>query len=367
MAEVVDDIIKTLNGTNGTDTESVIKIIPATIEGMLIANTSLAVMSSVPIFFASFRSVELHIKNKMKKEIPESMAEPMTESMTEKGAMMFPVTSIGNIFMLYIIISIFSKEHINLLVPLIFYLLGVAAISGILGTKFYTMLPKSIPKTKYQLQITEGTGEKKYDWINVKFTLHDVLFFVLCAILGTFCIISKHWIVNNIFGLVFAINGMEFLHFNTIKVGCILLCGLFVYDIFWEFNSNIMVTLAESLDGPIKFVFPQDLMENGILDAKNFAVLYLDDIVIPGIFIAFMLRFDHSLNRKTNTYFIATFLAYFLGLLTAAFVMHVYKSDHSALLYSVPACLITPILLALVCGDLKTLFSYEDHKMEPEN
>ncbi|CAI6372872.1 unnamed protein product [Macrosiphum euphorbiae] len=127
-----------------------------------------------------------------------------------------------------------------------------------------------------------------------------------------------------------------------------------------------MVTVAESLNGPIKIVFPQDLMENGILDAKNFAVLYLDDIVIPGIFIAFMLRFDHRLNRKTNTYFIATFLAYFLGLLTAAFVMHVYKSDHSALLYSVPACLITPILLALVCGDLKTLFSYEDRKMEPE-
>jgi len=65
MAEVVDDIIKTLNGTNGTDTESVIKIIPATTEGMLIANTSLAVMSLVPIFFASFRSVELHIKNKV--------------------------------------------------------------------------------------------------------------------------------------------------------------------------------------------------------------------------------------------------------------------------------------------------------------
>ncbi|CAI6372871.1 unnamed protein product [Macrosiphum euphorbiae] len=200
MAEVVDDIIKTLNGTNGADTESVIKIIPATTEGMLIANISLAVMCLVPIFFASFRSVELHIKNKMKKGIPESTA----ESMTEKDAMMFPVISSGNIIMLYIIISAFSKEHINLFVTVNFYVLGVAAISDILGTKFYAMLPKSIPKTKYQLRITEGTGEKKHDWINVKFTLHDVLFFVSCATLGTFYIISKHWIVNNIFGLAFA-------------------------------------------------------------------------------------------------------------------------------------------------------------------
>jgi len=56
------------------------------------------------------------------------------------------------------------------------------------------MLPKSIPKMKYQLQFTEGTGEKKHDWINVKFTLHDVLFFVSCATLGTFYIISKVFI-----------------------------------------------------------------------------------------------------------------------------------------------------------------------------
>lgn len=110
-------------------------------------------------------------------------------------------------------------------------------------------------------------------------------------------------------------------------------------------------------------------------------MLGLGDIVIPGIFIAFMLRFDHryiillnlelmknreyiliyfyvfySLKRKTNTYFNATFLAYFLGLLTTVFVMHVYKAAQPALLYLVPACLITPIMVALVCGDLKTLF-----------
>lgn len=41
-------------------------------------------------------------------------------------------------------------------------------------------------------------------------------------------------------------------------------------------------------------VFPQDLLENG-LDAKNFAMLGLGDIVIPGIFIALLLRFDNRL------------------------------------------------------------------------
>jgi minor histocompatibility antigen H13 len=43
----------------------------------------------------------------------------------------------------------------------------------------------------------------------------------------------QHWIANNLFGLAFALNGVEFLQLNRISTGCILLGGLFVYDIFW--------------------------------------------------------------------------------------------------------------------------------------
>lgn len=59
------------------------------------------------------------------------------------------------------------------------------------SSKFSAILPKSIPKTKYQLQFTESSSEKKHDWINVKFTLHDVLCLVLCATLGTFYLYTK--------------------------------------------------------------------------------------------------------------------------------------------------------------------------------
>ena len=42
--------------------------------------------------------------------------------------------------------------------------------------------------------------------------------------------------------------------------------------------------------------------------ASNFAMLGLGDIVIPGIFIALLLRYDNSLKRGTNFYFNATFI-----------------------------------------------------------
>lgn len=65
MAETVDNIIKAINETNGTDTESVLKKTPATTEGMLIAYTSLVIMALIPIFFGAFRSVQLHIQSKV--------------------------------------------------------------------------------------------------------------------------------------------------------------------------------------------------------------------------------------------------------------------------------------------------------------
>ena len=62
----------------------------------------------------------------------------------------------------------------------------------------------------------------------------------------------QHWIANNLFGLAFAVNGVEFLSLNSISTGCILLGGLFVYDVFWVFGTNVMVTVAKSFEAPIK-------------------------------------------------------------------------------------------------------------------
>lgn len=57
---------------------------------------------------------------------------------------------------------------------------------------------------------------------------------VLCKHELFMCFVAwQHWIANNLFGLAFALNGVELLHLNNVSTGCILLGGLFVYDIFW--------------------------------------------------------------------------------------------------------------------------------------
>jgi minor histocompatibility antigen H13 len=228
------------------------------------------------------------------------------------------------------------------------------------------LLPATlIPNENYHLEFMSGEGDQRQEILNLDFTTQDIIVLVGSAVIGVWYFLKKHWVANNLFGLAFAINGVELLHLNKVVTGCILLGGLFFYDIFWVFGTNVMVTVAKSFEAPIKLVFPQDLLENG-LAAQNMAMLGLGDIVIPGIFVALLLRYDQSLKRNSNFYFYTTFIAYILGLCGTIVVMHVFKHAQPALLYLVPACLGAPILMALIRGDIKSMFSYADHPEEDE-
>ncbi|XP_027060297.1 minor histocompatibility antigen H13-like isoform X2 [Pocillopora damicornis] len=354
MAEsVVNETVANLSATVNETAKNVTGRAAATPEGMLMAYSSLVLMALLPIFFGSFRSVKYLIEQKKSGEKPESM--------TSKDAAMFPIIASCTLLGLYIFFKIFSKEYINLLLTLYFFGLGILAVTHLLRPNVELVLPASFPNKNYTLDLIEGKGEKKSELVHYEFDRIDLLCLGISAVLGVWYLLKKHWIANNIFGLAFSLNGVELLHLNTVTTGCILLGGLFVYDIFWVFGTDVMVTVAKSFEAPIKLIFPMDLLEKG-LSASNFAMLGLGDIVIPGIFIALLLRFDHSKKDKTSrVYFYSGFVAYFLGLVLTVLVMHTFKAAQPALLYLVPACLGTPIMLALLRGEISDLFKYEDN------
>jgi minor histocompatibility antigen H13 len=346
--KVVEAVTEAVNGTAK---------IPATQEGMMIAYGSLVIMALIPIFLGSFRSVD---SQREQKDTHERTGE-RPETMTQKDAMMFPIIASCALFGLYMIFNIFGKEYINLLLSFYFLVLGIFALSHMMSPVVLKLVPAAVPVIPFHLKFTQGEGETKESVIDYQFNTHDLVCLGLCSVVGVWYILKKHWLANDLLGMAFAVNGVELLHLNNVVTGCILLSGLFFYDIFWVFGTDVMVTVAKSFEAPIKLVFPQDLLEKGPMDASNFAMLGLGDIVIPGIFIALLLRYDLSLKRNSNFYFCATFAAYLAGLLLTIFVMHVYKHAQPALLYLVPACLGVPIFLALVRGDIKSMFQYEDH------
>lgn len=137
-----------------------------------------------------------------------------------------------------------------------------------------------------------------------------------------------------------------------------------------------MVTVAKKIDGPIKILFPRSLERNA--DGKlDLSLLGLGDIVIPGFFLALLLRFDaHNAdvaNHKTDIhhafekpYFHSALAAYVLGLATTLFVMIQFNAAQPALLYLVPACLLSSWLCAIVKGELRELFAYSEEEEEEE-
>ncbi|KAH7838326.1 hypothetical protein Vadar_025068 [Vaccinium darrowii] len=166
---------------------------------------------------------------------------------------------------------------------------------------------------------------------------------------------QKHWLANNVLGLAFCVQGIEMLSLGSFKTGAILLCGLFVYDIFWVFFTPVMVSVAKSFDAPIKLLFPT------ADSARPFSMLGLGDIVIPGIFVALALRFDVSRGKKSQ-YFNSAFLGYTVGLVLTIIVMNWFQAAQPALLYIVPAVI---GFLAVHCiwnGDVKQLLAFDESK-----
>ncbi|XP_010898293.1 minor histocompatibility antigen H13 isoform X6 [Esox lucius] len=362
-----------LEGLNATDpnvTEAVNATVAkfvATPEGTALAYGSLVFMALLPIFFGALRSVSCG-KSKVAGEngcdYEYRNSSDMPETITGRDAARFPIIASCTLFGLYLFFKIFSQEYINLLLSMYFFVLGILALSHTMSPFMNRIFPANIPIKQYQLLFTQGSGEAKEEIVNYEFDTKDLICLVISTVVGVWYILKKHWIANNLFGLAFALNGVELLHLNNVSTGCILLGGLFVYDVFWVFGTNVMVTVAKSFEAPIKLVFPQDLLEKG-LGASQFAMLGLGDIVIPGIFIALLLRFDVSLKKETRTYFYTSFLAYIFGLGMTIWVMHTFKHAQPALLYLVPACIGFPVVVALLKGELTEMFRYEE--VSPEN
>nr|XP_054602246.1 minor histocompatibility antigen H13 isoform X2 [Nothobranchius furzeri] len=345
-----------LNATdsNGTEALNATAKFVATPEGTALAYGSLVVMALLPIFFGALRSVTCS-KSKNSSDAPETI--------TSRDAARFPIIASCTLFGLYLFFKVFSQEYINLLLSVYFFVLGVLALSHTMSPLMSRIFPESFPNKQYQLLFTQGSGETKEEIVNYEFDTKTLVCLLISSVVGFWYLLKKHWIANNLFGLAFALNGVELLHLNNVSTGCILLGGLFIYDVFWVFGTNVMVTVAKSFEAPIKLVFPQDLLEKG-LGASNFAMLGLGDIVIPGIFIALLLRFDVSLKKNSRTYFYSSFLAYIFGLGLTIFVMHTFKHAQPALLYLVPACVGFPVLVALLKGELMEMFRYEEDSAE---
>lgn len=321
-------------------------ILEVNLNDQLTAYGAIFVMAILPIWIGA----HLSIKQKG------------AETMTSEDAWKFPFIGSGVLFGLYMLFKIFSKEYINLLLTTYFLFFGIMAVSASLKPLFTPFFSSKTKPYKFSWKPFWKSNEP----YELEFSTSDIFSLIVASLIGFWYIMTKHWVSNNILGLSFSIQGIAMLSLGSYKVGCILLGGLFFYDIFWVFGTDVMVTVAKSFDAPIKLLFPKQLFAAEL----EFSMLGLGDIVIPGIFIALLLRFDihRSKGKKTisKLYFYVAYISYSIGLITTIGVMHTFRAAQPALLYLVPACLGSSFFLAFFRLELGTLLAYSEENPKNE-
>jgi len=118
------------------------------------------------------------------------------------------------------------------------------------------------------------------------------------------------------------------------------------------------VSVAKNFDAPIKLLFPKSVAQ------ADFSMLGLGDIVIPGIMVAIVLRYDLANNNGKVKYFKSCFVGYVVGITTTIFVMMTFKAAQPALLYIVPAVLLATFGHAWKDGDVEKLLYWSEEVEE---
>jgi len=201
--------------------------------------------------------------------------------------MQFPIYAGGMLVGLYALIKYFGKEVVN---PLLLGYMGLGTSTGIKGLLMEVGVLKGLDEPKlFKLKI-EKIG------LDLEVSRLDLLSLVLSYTGVGIYIYTKNWLFNNLLAILFCVHGIQFLFLGNFTTGFIMLGLLFFYDIFFVFGTDVMLTVAKSIDAPIKLLFPK----NWAATPPEFSLLGLGDIVIPGIFVSMCLRYDilKSLNSK---------------------------------------------------------------------
>ncbi|KAG2342885.1 hypothetical protein BDR05DRAFT_885392 [Suillus weaverae] len=289
--------------------------------------------------------------------------EDVPDRLSSSDAWLFPVAGSVALFGMYGIMKYFGKEWINWILAWYFSIAGVGSVwkSAASLTRFAVGEERWKKFDRNRVLVLKGPREL----VSVSLRTPTIALFPLALIpsvlFNTSATSRKSALITDILALSFSHNAICLLKIDSFKTGCILLSGLFFYDIYWVFGTDVMVTVATSLDVPIKLLWPKSLT---FASERGYTLLGLGDIVIPGTFVALALRYDYARGEGKGTfrkrYFYATLAAYITGLVTTMTVMHVFGQAQPALLYLSPACILTLFGVGIVRGELGDVWKWID-------
>ncbi|KAI5370714.1 Putative presenilin/signal peptide peptidase [Septoria linicola] len=407
-------------------------------------------------------------------EDDEEEAVQQMEGLTPRDAVMFPIMAGSVLAGLYWLITTYGASVINTVLGLYFSLIGTYSVAKLINDSWTTIAGLIMPSyykdqgklwkvqnekravsslgdqsaitrksplvgllgrlplpqpllnflwssrglVKQRYQVT-GSAKEFFDFKAVV-TRHNALSLILgVGAIAYSLLIDKPWWLTNLQGSAVSYGALQLMSPTTFATGTLILSGLFFYDIWAVFFTPLMVTVAKSLDVPIKLVFPRPAegpATPGEKPEKSYSMLGLGDIVLPGLMIALCLRFDLYMfylrkqkkvqkqhcegdvcTLKTEVekapyvsvtsswgdklwttgsarvdlpaqlsasfskpYFTASMIGYIIGMITTLVFMSVFQHAQPALLYLVPGVLISTWGTGLIRGELKEMWNFTE-------
>lgn len=199
------------------------------------------------------------------------------------------------------------------------------------------------------------------------------------------------WITQDLMGISICVTFLAVIRLNKLKVATVLLWVAFFYDVFFVFvtpylfkGKSVMITVATSggppaADPTFCEKYPDDSDCQGgeplpmLLTVPRIgdyqggsSLLGLGDIVLPGLLLSFARRLDDAkrLVRAVGgggggddkDYFRPMVVAYAVGLAAANAAVYLMRMGQPALLYLVPACVGTMVVVGRLNGESAELW-----------
>ena len=220
-----------------------------------------------------------------------------------------------------------------------------------------------------------------------KITTLEIFGYMMSSVIIIIYALTEHWMANNSIAFSLAIFAIENVYLGRVLYALFFSLALFLYDVFWVFYTDVMVTVATNIHLPIKLLFKTQNVGN-TTNITEFGLLGLGDIVVPGLLLALFLRIDflthiltklrgnqkvengdlQDLKRATplnsadfnKSYFHISMYGYLIGIILSQVFGAIFRTPQPALLYLLPATIFPVLLLAMYKGDMGLLIRWDE-------
>merc|ERR1711871_386149 len=281
------------------------------------------VVANFTVAYASFRSLPPHLKGDEYADVDE---DEEGQEMTLQMALTFAVSASIGLICLFYFIATLSKVM----------LVGVSIVSCLAFIFLVEpFLEKILPDTLLRMEVMlPCVGPVNCLTLKMPIGVGVVVLWLLARTEGWDCA----WFLNDVLAFSICVLMIASIKIPDMKVACALLVAILCYDVFWVyispflFKKNVMVTVASGINLPIKIVIPY-------FKGFGFSMIGLGDIVLPGLFTSFLLRFDRGRNDANDLYFSTGMVGYAFGLACCLLVLIVFKAAQPAMFFLSPSLL----------------------------